>query len=371
MTEGAPDRWQQVAGLRDAIQGRFDRLGDADEGLRERKKRLTRQQISDTATGMFLERGFDEVRVAEVAAACGVSEKTVYNYFPTKESLLLDREDSMVEAVRRALGPDAPPGSPIEALVGELIDELDAMYEHWDDEHDVDLTVIQRFSELVEGTPSLRAAQRDMMDRIAQVAAESLAERAGMDPTDPEPQIAADALVGLWRVQYTAMKKYSDGSRTPDEVHDAVVDEIRRAARLVDTGLWSFNLVVQGSTTRQQLKVAADAANDARKQVVVAIKAARDAWREVAAEVQSHHQNDTGDDRRGQRDPRGPRGDRGNRADRELIQQTVQRERQNAQREVQKAKREVQKAHREVRKATAQAKAAKDSRPTRGPRRPH
>ena len=42
----------------------------AAEGLRERKKRLMRQLISDTATSMFLERGFEEVRVAEVAAAC-------------------------------------------------------------------------------------------------------------------------------------------------------------------------------------------------------------------------------------------------------------------------------------------------------------
>ena len=75
------------------------------EGLRERKKRLMRQLISDTATAMFLERGFDEVRVAEVAAACGVSEKTVYNYFPTKESLLLDREEGMAADIRRALGP--------------------------------------------------------------------------------------------------------------------------------------------------------------------------------------------------------------------------------------------------------------------------
>ena len=235
----------------------------------------------------------------------------------------------MVDAVRRALGPDAPPGSPIEALVGELVDELDAMYEHWDDDHHPDLTVIQRFSELIESTPSLRAAQRDMMERIAQVAAESLAERAGMDPTDPEPQIAADAMVGLWRVQYTAMKKYSDGSRTPAEVHDAVVDEIRRAARLVDTGLWSFNLVVQGSATRQQLKVAADAANDARKQVIVAIKAARVAWREVAAEVQAHHQGEAGDPGGGPRDVPRAAADRGNRADREQIQQTVLRERQN------------------------------------------
>jgi AcrR family transcriptional regulator len=42
-------------------------------GLRERKKRLMRQQLSDTATGMFMERSFDAVRVTEIAEACGVS----------------------------------------------------------------------------------------------------------------------------------------------------------------------------------------------------------------------------------------------------------------------------------------------------------
>src|SRR5580658_3443923 len=90
------------------------------EGLRERKKRAMRQLISDTATSMFLERGFEEVRVAEVAAACEVSEKTVYNYFPTKESLVLDREEPMAADIRRTLGPGGPPMSPIQAAV-ELI----------------------------------------------------------------------------------------------------------------------------------------------------------------------------------------------------------------------------------------------------------
>src|SRR5712672_3397034 len=73
------------------------------EGLRERKKRLMRQHLSDTATQMFMERGFDAVRVAEVAEACGVSEKTVFNYFPTKESLILDRLDATVASLRTGL----------------------------------------------------------------------------------------------------------------------------------------------------------------------------------------------------------------------------------------------------------------------------
>src|SRR5213080_1968207 len=74
------------------------------QGLRERKKRLMRQHLSDTATAMFLSRGFDAVRVAEIAEACGVSEKTVYNYFPTKESLVLDHPDAAVSALRSGLG---------------------------------------------------------------------------------------------------------------------------------------------------------------------------------------------------------------------------------------------------------------------------
>ncbi|MEV6184397.1 helix-turn-helix domain-containing protein, partial [Streptomyces sp. NPDC052015] len=51
------------------------------EGLRERKKRQARQHISDVATGLFLERGFDEVTIAEIAEAADVSVNTVYNYF--------------------------------------------------------------------------------------------------------------------------------------------------------------------------------------------------------------------------------------------------------------------------------------------------
>ncbi len=73
-------------------------------GLRETKKLATRQEIADRAMQLFAERGFDHVTVAEVAAAAGVSEKTVFNYFPTKEDLFFDevpqREAALVDAVR-------------------------------------------------------------------------------------------------------------------------------------------------------------------------------------------------------------------------------------------------------------------------------
>src|SRR6202044_1891396 len=79
-------------------------------GLRERKKRLMRQQLSDTATRMFLERGFDAVRVTEIAEACGVAEKTVFNYFPAKEALILDRLETTMASLKAALAdPGVPP----------------------------------------------------------------------------------------------------------------------------------------------------------------------------------------------------------------------------------------------------------------------
>src|SRR5580704_15147094 len=169
------------------------------EGLRERKKRLMRQQLSDTATQMFLERGFDAVRVAEIAGACGVSEKTVFNYFPTKESLILDRLEATVASLRTGL---AEPGvSPVEAALRILDGELVAMTS-WLAAQDDPVQAgagIRRFGALIQATPSLRVHQSDMMDQCVAVAAEILAGRAAMSADDPEPQIAATALLGLWR----------------------------------------------------------------------------------------------------------------------------------------------------------------------------
>jgi AcrR family transcriptional regulator len=217
------------------------------EGLRERKKRLMRQQLSDTATEMFLERGFDAVRVSEIAEACGVSEKTVFNYFPTKESLILDLGESAMDALRSGL---ADPGLPaVPAILRILADELGAVTS-WlaaQDEPAQAAAAFRRFGALLRTTPSLRAYQYDMMDRLVAATAEILAERAGLRPEDPEPQIAATALLGLWRVQFQSLGRHLDGSRTPPQVYEAVTADVRRAAQLIDAGLGSSVVVAPAS----------------------------------------------------------------------------------------------------------------------------
>ena len=287
-----------------------DHLNDPEalhQGLRERKKALMRQLISDTATLMFLERGFDEVRVSEVAEACDVSEKTIYNYFPTKESLLLDREEGSTNAIRKALGPDAVGISPVDAMVGILKDELDEFVAHLGSSASVMFPQIMHFNELIESTPALKAARADMIDRFAQLAAELMAARAGVDPNDPEPQIAADALVGLYRVFHRSIVKYSDMNMSPSELRERVLSDVRRAARLLDTGLWSFATVVQGTNGRDQIKAAAEASNEARKQVLSAMKQARSAWRTLKSEVDTHAHDGTTVARKARDDARAAR----------------------------------------------------------------
>jgi AcrR family transcriptional regulator len=205
--------------------------------LRERKKQLMRQQLSDTATEMFMDRGFDAVRVADVAEACGVSEKTVYNYFPTKESLLLDRWGTTMASLRTGLAD--PDVSPIQAAVRILDNELSGVTSWLVAQDDLTAACAQfrRFGTMITATPALQAHQREMTDQLVAVAAEVLAGRTGMDPEDPEPQIAATALDGLWRVQFQSLRKQLGGPCTPAQAHQVVTDDVERAARLLEAGL--------------------------------------------------------------------------------------------------------------------------------------
>jgi AcrR family transcriptional regulator len=82
------------------------------QGLRESKKARTRLAISDIATQLFADRGFEHVTVAEIAAAADVSVKTVFNYFATKEDLFFDRAAELVRILEQTIT-ERPAGTTI------------------------------------------------------------------------------------------------------------------------------------------------------------------------------------------------------------------------------------------------------------------
>ncbi|HUA74032.1 MAG TPA: TetR family transcriptional regulator [Solirubrobacteraceae bacterium] len=260
-----------------ALQERLERRRHPEEGLRERKKRQTRQQISDVATALFVVRGFDRVTVAEIARIVGVSEKTVFNYFPTKESLVFDRADEGVEQLVAALSEREPGESPTKAMLRALDSEPEELAEL----PDAIQMFTPLFSEMVASTPALRAAWLELHDRLVEAATRELAARAGVDPGDPEPMVAARAIVGLLEVNYASRIRHIEAGLRGPELHEAVRADVERGARLLDTGLWSFGLLTQGARTRAQVQEAAQAAEAARGQVMDALKQAREAWREL------------------------------------------------------------------------------------------
>ena len=86
--------------------------GDAPQGLRERKKRATRDAIAATARRLFAERGFDAVTVAEIAVAADVSEKTVFNHFATKEDLVFAGGEARLAQLQADIA-QRPPGTSV------------------------------------------------------------------------------------------------------------------------------------------------------------------------------------------------------------------------------------------------------------------
>lgn len=85
-------------------------------GLRESKKQETRQLISDCATRLFIDQGFEQTTITEIAAAARVAKKTVTNYFPRKEDLALDHHEAFTEGLARAVAEREPGEEPLAAL---------------------------------------------------------------------------------------------------------------------------------------------------------------------------------------------------------------------------------------------------------------
>lgn len=124
-------------------------------GLREDKKQKTRAAISLMATQLFIQRGYDNVTTAEVAALAEVSVPTLFKYFPTKESLVFDedaeREQFLIDTVKnRRKGQKI-----LDALLDVGLQELDQIQKL----HDKDT---RNFMKLLHETPVLALYAQQM-----------------------------------------------------------------------------------------------------------------------------------------------------------------------------------------------------------------
>ena len=216
-----------------------DEAQDPDEGLRERKKRRVRQKISDVATAMFLVHGFDNVTVAQIAAAAEVSEQTVFNYFSNKESMFFDRTEAMISAVADAVRQRGS-ASLVEAVVESM--PSDVHPGRWGALDEAgQLRLMRRFCNVATGSSTLTAARFGNLPRFIDEVSIALAQRVGVDPIDPEVQLTTLVVAGLVRVRLESTFHHVQQATSFAALNDAVRRDIRRAAQLATPSLSAFD----------------------------------------------------------------------------------------------------------------------------------
>src|SRR5450830_960974 len=188
--------------------------------LRENKKRETRQRISDVATALFFERGYDAVTVDEIAVAAQVSKMTIFNYFARKEELILDREDDLKllpfrQALRSRPAGQAPLAA-LRALVQEMHQQKHAMCH-------VSSQAVDWWA-VVEASPALKARLRELADE----AAEELAIELGGANPDASTRLMAGMIVltvRLAREEALRLVKRKDSANKASGAFLALMEE--------------------------------------------------------------------------------------------------------------------------------------------------
>jgi AcrR family transcriptional regulator len=154
-------------------------------GLRERKKQKTKEAIQREAMRLFQEHGYEETTIEEIAEAAEISPSTFFNYFPTKEDVVLyDRYDPIMASMMLARPPEEPPS----VVMNHMFETLGVML-------DRDREIIVARAQMALKVPALRARFWEEMERARDLICSVIAARTGRDADDFELRVVSMALV--------------------------------------------------------------------------------------------------------------------------------------------------------------------------------
>jgi AcrR family transcriptional regulator len=238
-------------------------IRSGEPGLRERKKARTRQLIADTARHLFAERGFDRVTVSEIAREAEVSEKTVYNYFPTKEDLFYHRLDAFESELLGAIQARPPGESVLAAFQRFLLEPRGALATRNADEAREAQQQLRTITRIITGSPALVAREQQAFAHYTDELAALIAEETGSRADQVEPWVAANALMGIHRalIDYVRRRTLVEDD-DPRELARSVRAQVKRASARLEAGLGGYatarpdasampGTTTSGSTTRR------------------------------------------------------------------------------------------------------------------------
>ncbi len=168
--------------------------GEEAPSLRERNKARARSEIATAALRLFAERGFEAVTVDEIVASAGVSRRTFFRYFETKEDALLADYPELTIRLTQTLGSSSPE-EPLEAVRAGL----HRLADWYVDRSEV---VLDR-SRVIRDALHLAARNLEFLSQWERAIACTLAGPIGSDPSALLPRTAAAAVVGAFRAALT------------------------------------------------------------------------------------------------------------------------------------------------------------------------
>jgi len=202
-------------------------------GLRERRKRETRQAVSEIATQMFVQRGFDEVTIVQVADAAGVAKMTVTNYFPRKEDLVFDRAEAVERHLADVIAARAPGESMLAAIRRDYAEAVARA--------DVTLGLSSpAFARMILSSPALVSRAREMLERRERALGDAIAAETGTD--NPQQRLAAALLASVHRVLAAEATQHSLAGQPREKICAALADAAARAFDLLEPSLGSYGI---------------------------------------------------------------------------------------------------------------------------------
>jgi AcrR family transcriptional regulator len=161
---------------------------DTEPGLRERKKQRTRETIAAAAHKLFIERGYHETTLPEIAEAADVATRTIFAYFPSKEDILFSDLEQMKDALARAIA-ERPAGR----------DTLETVRDFILATQDADTSEPSaKLHHCISADPTLRSHLRARIAQLEDVIRPAIAADLGAREDDPRTQLVATSLTAAF-----------------------------------------------------------------------------------------------------------------------------------------------------------------------------
>ncbi|WP_419993998.1 TetR/AcrR family transcriptional regulator [Streptomyces boninensis] len=202
-------------------------------GLREQKKQETRQLISDRATELFIEHGFEETKISDIADAARVAKKTVTNYFARKEDMALDHADEFALGLGRTVADRAPGESALDALRRVFlagVEQRDPI---------IGFTGAP-FARMIAASPTLINRLRELHERREYELCVTLAAETGDEPDAIIPRVAAAQLAAVHRLLFQDLMRLNIAGLDNDAIATQVGPDAKRAFALLQQPLGDY-----------------------------------------------------------------------------------------------------------------------------------